>query len=590
MSNNETYFIRDNAVYLHANKWFEERNIGELKEANQQNTIASMEERFKELEDKVAEIEKEFNEAAEKVRLAGKVSRTRTYLCNAKAIGDYAGLFEKLDAFEVEIKKGVEETLKQKEQLCVEVEAILESKDWKDGAEKLRDLQKKFRDLPVVPDLKNEELRERFEKSKDEFFKQKQARHESFEQELLDNLSKKIELCEKAEALSSSTDWKKTTEVYQEMNEEWKKIGMVPKHRMEELWFRYNTAKDIFFNNKREHFGDIKSEQEENLKKKMALIERAEAIKESKDWKKTGDEYAQLMEEWKKIGRVPQEKSDEIWNQFLAAKNHFFNNKDAHYGNIRVQLEDNLAKKMAIVLHAEELQNSHDFDAATQEFMDMFEEWKKIGRVPKENGDEAWDRFQKAKKNFFDRKDAYREQRKKEVSKDLKEKIDRNRSFMNKLNREIQREEDLLFDMDDRLKNLPATLRSYEKREEYLEMIEEIKDKINDLKRKAKDVREKLQQDEREMNNFIRGPRKKPSEPTAEAPSNPEVAPSHDAPANEVAEPVAAAPIQEVAEAPAAVQDVVNDVVAEMPVVEQTEETPSQTPEAADTAEAPTEA
>lgn len=518
MSNNTLYFIKENAVYLNANKWFEERLIGELKEANQQYTIASMEERFKELEEKVAEITKEFNESADKVRIAGKVSRTRNYLCHAKAIGDYTTLFEQLDSFEGEIKKAVEQNLIEKENLCKEAEAILEAKDFKEGAEKLRELQKKYKELAPVPDLKNEELRDRFEKAKDEFFKLKQGRHEAFEQELLDNLSKKIELCEQAEKLSNSTEWKKTTEVYQEMNEEWKKIGMVPKHRMEELWFRFNTAKDIFFNNKREHFGDIKTEQEENLVKKLALIEKAEAIKESKDWKKTTDEYNLLMEEWKKIGRVPAEKSDEVWNQFLAAKNHFYANKDGHYGNIRVQLEDNYAKKMAIVNHAESLQNTMDFDTATQEYLDMFEEWKKIGRIPKEYGDEPWDRFQKAKKNFFDRKDANRELRKKEVSKDLHERITRNRSFLSKLNREIQREEDLLFDMDDRLKNLPATLRSYEKREEYLEMIEEIKDKINELKEKSKDVRNKLQQDEREMNHVLRGPR--PKKPTDAANEN----------------------------------------------------------------------
>lgn len=514
MSNSEIYFIKENSVFLNPTKWFEERNIGELKEANQQYTIASMEERFKELVDKVDEISKEFEETAEKVRLAGKVSRTKNYLCNAKAIGDYASLLTKLDAFEEQIKKGIEENLAAKEALCNEAEAILEAKEWKDGAEKWRDLQKKYKELAIVPDLKNEELRDRFEKAKDEFFKQKQASYETFEQDLLDNLSKKIELCEKAEKLSSSQEWKKTTDLYQEMNEEWKKIGMVPKHRMEELWFRYNTAKDIFFNNKRLHFGDIKIEQEENLVKKMALIEKAEALKESTEWKKTTDAFNELMEEWKKIGRVPQEKNEEIWQLFLAAKNHFYNNKDGHYGNIKVQLEDNYAKKMAIVNHAEELQKSNDFDAATQEFMDMFEEWKKIGRVPKEYGDEAWDRFQKAKKTFFDRKDAHREQRKKEVSKDLHERITRNRSFLNKINREIQREEDVLFDTDDRLKNLPPTLRSYEKREEYLEMMEEIKEKIEELKAKAKDIKDKLNQDEREMNYIMRGPRKKQEENT----------------------------------------------------------------------------
>jgi hypothetical protein len=509
MTSNEFYSIKDEMVFVPANKWFDERSIGELKEANQQYTIASMQERFTELVDRVNELKKEFDEATDKVRLAGKVVRTKSYLCTAKAIGDYPSLLVQLDVMEEEIKKVVDQTLVQKEQIVKEAEALLQATEWKAATETLRNLQVQFKALPIVPDLKNEELKDRFEKIKDEFFKGKQASFESFEQDLLDNLSKKIDLCEKAEALSQSSEWKKTTDLYIAMNEEWKKIGMVPKHRIEELWFRFSTAKDIFFARKKEHIGDIITEQEENLVKKMALVEKAEALKESKDWKKTSDLYTQLMDEWKKIGRVPQEKSDEIWNQFLAAKNHFYQHKDGHYSNIRVQLEDNFAKKMAIVNHAEELQNSNDFESATQEFMDMFEEWKKIGRIPKEHGDGPWERFLLAKKNFFDRKDANREKRKAEVTKDIQERVSRNRSYYNKVSKELQREEELLFDVNDRLQNLPPTLRSYEKREEYLEMIEEIKEKVEELKAKCKEVKEKVQQDEREINYILRGPRKK---------------------------------------------------------------------------------
>jgi len=509
MTSNEFYSIKDEMVFVPANKWFDERAIGELKEANQQYTLASMQERFTELVDRVNELKKEFDEASDKVRLAGKVVRTKSYLCTAKAIGDYPSLLSQLDVMEEEVKKVVDQTLQQKEQIVKEAEALLQATEWKAATETLRNLQVQFKALPIVPDLKNEELKDRFEKIKDEFFKGKQASFESFEQDLLDNLSKKIDLCEKAEALSQSSEWKKTTDLYIAMNEEWKKIGMVPKHRIEELWFRFSTAKDIFFARKKEHIGDIITEQEENLVKKMALIEKAEALKESKDWKKTSDIYTQLMDEWKKIGRVPQEKSDEIWNQFLAAKNHFYQHKDGHYSNIRVQLEDNFAKKMAIVNHAEELQNSNDFESATQEFMDMFDEWKKIGRIPKEHGDGPWERFLLAKKNFFDRKDANREKRKAEVTKDIQERVSRNRSYYNKISKELQREEELLFDVNDRLQNLPPTLRSYEKREEYLEMIEEIKEKVEELKAKCREVKEKVQQDEREINYILRGPRKK---------------------------------------------------------------------------------
>lgn len=512
MSQAAHFFVKESKLYLPSNNWFEERAIGDFNESNQQHLIDALKERFGELIQQVNEVEADFSNSTDKIKLVGKIVRTKSYICTAKAIGDFASLLSRLDIMENDIKVLVDEVLQQKEKLCVDAEALLETKEWKEATDKLRELQKHFKELPTVPDLKNEELKNRFETTKDEFFKRKQASFESFEQDLLDNLSKKLELCEKAEALQHSTEWKKTSEAYQQMNEEWKQIGIVPKHRIEELWFRFSTAKDIFFKNKKDHFEKIKSEQEGNLEKKEELVAKAEALKESKDWKKTSELYIQLMEEWKKVGRVSQDKSDEIWNKFLDAKNYFFQQKDNYYNDIRLQLENNHAKKMAIVLRAEELQNTNDFDNATREYLEMMEEWKTIGRVPKEYGDEPWERFNKAKKIFFDRKDQWRDTRKKELAKDIEERLQRNKSFLYKVNRDLQREQDLLFDVEDRLQNLPATLRSYEKREELKEMLEEIKSKINSLKDKAKEIKDKVYQDEREINYILRAPKKNQTE------------------------------------------------------------------------------
>lgn len=509
MTNSELYILKESKIFLPATKWYAEREIADVQENSQQSMIDTLSEKFLDFEKELRELKDEFAASDDKIKMAGKVVRKKLHLIGGKAIGNFEPLLQDVEIMEEEIKKAIDVNLSQKEKICQEAEQLLETTEWKNATEKLRDLQKQFKELASVPDLRNDELKDRFEKNKDEFFKRKQANFEHFEQDLLDNLSKKLDLCEKAETLQHSTEWKKTTDIYQELNEEWKKIGMVPKHRMEELWFRFSTAKDIFFNNKREHFGEIKTEQEENLQLKLAIIEQAEKLKESTEWKKTSEAYNNLMLEWKKIGRVPHDKSDKVWNQFLEIKNHFYQNKDAHYNTVKVQLEDNYARKMAIVTHAEELQHSNDFDMGTEEFHTMFEEWKTIGRVPKEHGDEAWERFLKAKKQFFERKDANREVRKVEMSKELNERVSRTRSQYFKLTKELQREEDLLFDVEDRIKNLPPTLRSYEKREEYVEMMEDIKEKVNSLKAKAKELKEKLQHDEREINYIMRGPRKK---------------------------------------------------------------------------------
>lgn len=509
MSQQDLYILRDQKIFIPATSWYEEREIAEVKENNATHIIEFLQEKFNELLKEVNDLLIEFQQTDDKVKLAGKVNRKKGHFAQAKAIGNFSLLLKPLEEMEVIIKAAIEENIAKKEKICVDTAQLLETNEWKLATEQLRNLQKEYKDLPAVPDPRNDELKDKFENLRDVFFKKKQESFEHFEQELLDNLSKKIDLCEKAEQLQNSTDWKKTTEELQKLNEEWKTIGIVPKHRMEELWFRFNTAKDIFFNKKREHFNEIKGEQEENLQKKLAIIEQATLLKDSNDWKGTTEAFNKLMEDWKKTGRATHEKNEEVWEQFISIKNEFYARKDAHFGKIKMQLEDNFARKHAIVQHAESLQNTNDFEMGTVEFMTMIEEWKGIGRVAKEHGDELWERFIKAKKNFFDRKDAHRDLKKKEIAKDIEERLSRNKSFYNKIMRDMQREEDLLFDVEDRLKNLPPTLRSYEKREQYIEMLDDIKKKVNSMKSKVQEVKEKIYADEREINFLKRGPKKK---------------------------------------------------------------------------------
>jgi hypothetical protein len=434
----------------------------------------------------------------------------------AKAIGDYESAFTRLDAWEEQLRQRTEAVIAEKEQIAKELDALVQAPDLKLATEQLASLQKKYKALPLsVPDIRNEAFAERIEKAVTAFFALKQAKHDEFGKELLDNLSKKMDLCEQAEKLKDSTEWKKTTDALLAMMEEWKTIGPVAKHRSEEIWLRFNEARDHFFKRKKEHVKEIKSEQEANLLEKEALVTKAEALRDSKDWKKTTALFNELMDDWKKTGRVAQEKSDAIWQRFLDAKNHFFSRKDAHFSSIRTEQENNYTRKLAIVERAEELINTSDFDGATQEFSDLMDDWKTIGWVPKEQGDALWDRFIQAKKKFFERKDAWRDERRQTMAAGLQERIQRNRSFLNKINRDLHREEDLLFDLDDRLANLPATLRSYEKREELNETKEEVTKHVNELRKKVQEVKQKLQADEREMSFILRPPKKKTDKPNA---------------------------------------------------------------------------
>ncbi len=492
MTNEKLYSIEDNNVFIPANKWFEKRVVATVKENNSNYIIASLEERYTELSEKVNELVKELTATTDKVKLAGKVVRTKSYICNAKAIGNYEVLLTLLDSIEDDIKKEIDQNIKEKEAICAEAENLLTSNDLKTATDTLRELQTKYKALAQVPDAKNEELKEKFEKIKDDFFKKKQEVHAEFEHELMENLAKKIEICERAESIKDSKEWKKTTEQYQELNDLWKSVGMIPKHRSDELWMRFSTAKDIFFAAKKEHYETVKEEQSEAISKKEELIAKAELLKDSTDWKKTSEEYTQLMEEWKKSGYVSGEKGEAIWNKFLETKNHFYAKKDAHYSGIKIQLEDNYARKIAIVTRAEELQTSNEFELSTNEYLDMMTEWKTIGRVAKEHGDVLWERFLKAKKIFFDRKDTDREKRNEEYKKERNEINAKHRSFLNKLRRELESEEDLLADFEHQIKNISINVRTYDKKEQLEKNIVDIKTRITQLHTKIEEVKRKL--------------------------------------------------------------------------------------------------
>lgn len=514
MANSELFILKEGKVILPANKWFAERIIGDVDDTNQDAKINELRTQFKSFSDDLEKIETDLQQDGDILKCAGRINRARNSLMKAKAIGDYETAFTRLDAWEEQLRQRTESVIDEKEQICKELEALVQAPDLKLATEHLATLQKKYKALPVsVPDIRNEAFAERIEKAVTAFFALKQAKHDEFGKELLDNLSKKMDLCEQAEKLKDSTEWKKTTDALLAMMEEWKSIGPVAKHRSEEIWLRFNEARDYFFKRKKEHVKEIKSEQESNLLEKEALVAKAEALRDSKDWKKTTALFNELMDEWKKTGRVAQEKSDEIWQRFLEAKNHFFSRKDAHFSSIRTEQENNFTRKSAIVERAEELVNTNDFDGATQEYSDLMDDWKTIGWIPKEQGDALWERFFNAKKKFFERKDAWRDERRQTMAAGLQERIQRNRSFLNKINRDLHREEDLLFDLDDRLANLPATLRSYEKREELNETKEEVTKHVNELRKKVQEVKQKIQADEREMSFITRPPKKKTDKP-----------------------------------------------------------------------------
>ncbi len=456
-----------------------ERMIAALTTDNATALTKALVEKYPEVEIRVKEVREEWDNNNDKLKLLGKVSRLHEYLQHTNAIGDFNILMQQVMQWEEVLKQSIEDNYQQKLSLAEQAEKMsAESEQWKETTQALKELAEKWKNIGYIDKQRNDVLWERFEEAKNRFFERKRAHHDATEKEMLQNLDLKMEIVDKAEAVSGSEEWKNTTETFRQFMEQWKAIGHTWHDKNEELWSRFILAKNNFFERKNAHFEAIKSEQEQNYLHKQSLVERAEALKDSKDWTKTSHAYAAIMEEWKAIGRVPSEKADELWNKLHAAKDHFFSHKRQHTENLRVALEDNYARKLSLTKRAEELKNATQWRDTTEEMNELFTEWKKIGPVPREYGDTLWEQFIAARKHFFARKDADREKRKHNFERKMQQKEERSRNFRKELESELTEEREKLADFHIAIENITPGNKEKELRAHLEKLIKTCEQKI----------------------------------------------------------------------------------------------------------------
>ena len=202
------------------------------------------------------------------------------------------------------------------------------------------------------------------------------------------NLEAKLALCQKIETLteqgaSSHDGWQKKMAEVEKLKDEFKTIGVVPENRNAEVWERFKEVNRLFNQAKNAYYKDLKRSQLSNLEKKTRLVERAESIKDSTDWTATAAELKALQAQWKAIGHVPRQKSDDLWARFRAACNHFFENMTAQRKNGDAQSQANLAQKEQLLAQAEAFTLSEeDPNASIEALKALTASWRAVGRVP----------------------------------------------------------------------------------------------------------------------------------------------------------------------------------------------------------------
>ena len=287
------------------------------------------------------------------------------------------------DLRDLDFKKNLE----AKTRFCEQAEKLAEDENVVEAFHELQKLHEQWKEFGPVAKEFRESIWDRFKAATSIINKKYQAYFEGQKEKQVENLAQKTQLCELVEAIAdkedikSSSEWNSLTTQIEDIQKQWRTIGFATKKENQKIYDRFRAACDKFFNRKREYYMQFKADMTENVNKKLALIEQAEALKDNKDWKKTTQDFINLQKQWKEIGTVPRKKSEQLWKRFRAACDAFFNERDKnvspendYYGNLKA--------KKAIIEEINAYEPNEDADVNVQAAKDFSDRWQSVGYVP----------------------------------------------------------------------------------------------------------------------------------------------------------------------------------------------------------------
>lgn len=297
------------------------------------------------------------------------------------------------EAREYDFKKNLE----MKTKLCEAAEKLADEEDVISAFHQLQELHQQYREIgPVAKELR-EEVWARFKAASTVINKRHQQHFEDLRAKEEENLARKTALCEKVEELGKAenkgaADWEKRSKEIIDIQNEWKTISFAPQKMNVKIFERFRAACDDFFGRKAEYFKALKITFSENIEKKKALVEKAQALADSTDWKVTSDKLIALQKEWKTVGMVPKKLGDQLWQEFLGACNKFFEARNAAGAGQRNEEHANLEKKKGIIEQLKALAENAA-EATKEKVQALTEEYNKVGHVPYKEKDKLYEAY-----------------------------------------------------------------------------------------------------------------------------------------------------------------------------------------------------
>ncbi|MEL7832950.1 DUF349 domain-containing protein [Fodinibius sp. Rm-B-1B1-1] len=353
-----------------------------------------------------------------------------------------------VDAFEerkeqhyAELEKKKQENLETKKELLKEFEGIVSNETWT-ATRRVSQMKGQWNSVGPLPSGKGEGLDERFEELLDTFNDHKVDRLVQKRQKEEDNLMLKLAVLEKmenvAESMTHETEnWDEIDEKFDDLTKQWKKIGRVPKEKSNEVWDRYKSAQDEYYDRKYKYDPDHQSKVDSFTHKKEKIIEEAENLLEEHDLATAARKINKLHRRWKKVGNLPQRAEDKLWSRFKSATDAFNEKKANNQEKIEEQEEEHYQQKLELIDKANEVKHTDDFEKGHSQMQSFMDRWKKIGPVPRGKSEEIWKKFKGAMDEFYDR----RREHFKEVKEERKENLEKKREILEKL-RELGKHDD----------------------------------------------------------------------------------------------------------------------------------------------------
>ena len=336
---------------------------------------------------------------------------------------------ERRQQFLAEQEEQKRRNLEAKQALIEELRTLVDAggEQVRTALDKFNEIQERWKAIGEVPREQMNDLWQSYHFQIEQFFAKLKMNRELRDLDQKHNLEEKIKLCEKAEELIVEPSITKAFKGLQELRAQWKEIGPVPAEQNEEIWQRFCNAANQVDERRKEYYEQRKEELEHNLLAKQALIEKAEGLTAERpasvrEWNELTASLDELLKVWKTIGPVPREVNEEIWTKFKGMIDRHYAEKKEHFATLKEEQETNYQKKVELCLKAEAIAQREDWKKATEELLQLQQEWKEVGAVSRKVSEKLWQRFRGACDQFFAKKGEFFKERRTSESENLAKK------------------------------------------------------------------------------------------------------------------------------------------------------------------------